>query len=54
MDHPDYDDDMEDLSDWIPDRFILSEEGLDQETYEAFLAIVHPTYLYSGLSVGTG
>jgi len=37
MDHPDYDDDMEDLSDWIPDRFILSEEGLDQETYEAFL-----------------
>jgi hypothetical protein len=37
MDEQDHDEDMEETSDWIPDRFILSEEELDQKTYEAFL-----------------
>ena len=37
MDDQDHDQDMEETSDWMPDRFIPSEEGLDQETYKAFI-----------------
>ena len=37
MDDQDHDEDMGETSDWVPDRFILSEEELDQKTYEAFL-----------------
>jgi len=36
MDCQDYDDDMEEAFDQLPDRFIVTKEELDQKTYKEF------------------